>query len=144
MQEANRQKQRELYGAPLADIAARITAALGLTQGRLAAVMGVSAPMLSQLLSGHRTKLGNPAAVTRLAALNDLADVASSLTRGELEARLASIQESHVTLTATPVPGEVVAELRRLADPAELSRLAALTTSAPLAEALNAAARSHG
>ena len=30
------------------------------------------APMLSQLLSGHRTKLGNPAAVTRLAALNDL------------------------------------------------------------------------
>ena len=68
MQEANREKQRELYGAPLADIAARITSGLGLTQGRLAAVMGVSAPMLSQLLSGHRTKLGNPAAVTRLAA----------------------------------------------------------------------------
>ncbi len=144
MQEANREKQRELYGAPLADIAARITSGLGLTQGRLAAVMGVSAPMLSQLLSGHRTKLGNPAAVTRLAALNDLVDVASSLTRGELEARLAEIQETHVTLTSTPLPGEVVAELRRLAGPEELMRLAALTTSAPLAQALKAAAGSHG
>ena len=95
MQEANREKQRELYGAPLADIAARITSGLGLTQGRLAAVMGVSAPMLSQLLSGHRTKLGNPAAVTRLAALNDLVDVASALTRGELEARLAKDLQGH-------------------------------------------------
>ena len=144
MQEANREKQRELYGAPLADIAARITSGLGLTQGRLAAVMGVSAPMLSQLLSGHRTKLGNPAAVTRLAALNDLVDVASSLTRGELEARLAEIQETHVTLTSTPVPGEVVAELRRLAGADELARLADLTTSAPLAQVLSAAARSLG
>ena len=144
MQEANREKQRELYGAPLADIAARITSGLGLTQGRLAAVMGVSAPMLSQLLSGHRTKLGNPAAVTRLAALNDLVDIASSLTRGELEARLASIQETHVTLTSTPVPGEVVAELRRHAGADELARLADLTTSAPLAQVLSAAARAHG
>ena len=144
MQEANREKQRELYGAPLADIAARITSGLGLTQGRLAAVMGVSAPMLSQLLSGHRTKLGNPAAVTRLAALNDLVDIASSLTRGELEARLASIQETHVTLTSTPVPGEGVAELRRLGGADELARLADLTTSAPLAQVLSAAARSHG
>ena len=144
MQEANREKQRELYGAPLADIAARITSGLGLTQGRLAAVMGVSAPMLSQLLSGHRTKLGNPAAVTRLAALNDLVDVASSLTRGELEARLAEIQETHVTLTSTPVPGEVVAELRRLAGADELARLADLTTSAPLAQVQSAAARSNG
>ena len=144
MQEANREKQRELYGAPLADIAARITGALGLTQARLAAVMGVSAPMLSQLLSGHRTKLSNPASVARLAALNDLVEVAPTLTRGELEERLSGIQETQVTLTSTPLPGEVVAELRRLAGPEELMRLAALTTSAPLAQALKAAAGSHG
>lgn len=46
---------------------------LGLNQARLAAVLGLSAPMLSQLMSGQRAKIGNPAVVQRVQALQDLA-----------------------------------------------------------------------
>lgn len=143
-QEDNREKQRELYGAPLADIGARITAELGLTQGRLAELIGVSAPMLSQVLSGHRTKFGNPAAVKRLAALNDLAAVAPQLTRAQLEERLSEIQGLTVTLTNAGEESNTLAELRRRASAQELARLAGLTESPALADLLNAAATTHG
>ena len=45
----NRSRQRELYGAPLGDRVRRLTAGLGITQGRLAQTLGVSPAMLSQL-----------------------------------------------------------------------------------------------
>jgi hypothetical protein len=72
----NVQQQIELYGEPLGDVVRRIVGALGLTQGGLAQVIGLSAPMLSQLVSAQRVKIGNPAVVSRLRAVSELADLA--------------------------------------------------------------------
>ena len=65
--------QRSWYGEPLGDLFRRLIADLGLNQARLAAVLGLSAPMLSQLMSGQRAKIGNPAVVQRLQSLQELA-----------------------------------------------------------------------
>ncbi|HET6740643.1 MAG TPA: DNA-binding protein [Kribbella sp.] len=70
----NLQQQVELYGEPLGEVVRRVTAALGLTQGGLAQVIGLSAPMMSQLVSAQRVKIGNPAVVSRLRAVTELAD----------------------------------------------------------------------
>ncbi|NIK57515.1 helix-turn-helix domain-containing protein [Kribbella shirazensis] len=72
----NLQQQVELYGEPLGEVVRRITGTLGLTQGGLAQVLGLSAPMLSQLVSAQRVKIGNPAVVARLRAVSELADLA--------------------------------------------------------------------
>ncbi|MDO5495795.1 MAG: helix-turn-helix domain-containing protein [bacterium] len=69
----NINEQRSLYGEPLGAIAHGVMEALGLTQSRLAAVLGLSAPMLSQLMSGRRVKIGNPAVLARLEELTGLA-----------------------------------------------------------------------
>ncbi|RZT19543.1 hypothetical protein EV649_2679 [Kribbella sp. VKM Ac-2569] len=74
----NLQQQVELYGEPLGEVVRRITGGLGLTQGGLAQVIGLSAPMLSQLVSAHRVKIGNPAVVSRLRAVSELTDLAVS------------------------------------------------------------------
>lgn len=68
----NRRAQTEVYGEPLNVLLGRCAAALALTQGRIATLLGVSAPMLSQLANGHRVKLGNPAAAQRLQHMRDL------------------------------------------------------------------------
>jgi transcriptional regulator with XRE-family HTH domain len=65
----NRAVQSELYGAPLGDVVEELTAAFGVSRGALAGALGLSAPMLSQLASGHRVKIGNPSAVHRLQRL---------------------------------------------------------------------------
>ncbi|GAA1751812.1 DNA-binding protein [Aeromicrobium alkaliterrae] len=76
--EANRAAQRDLYGEVLGDVLDRCRTVLGLNQSRLAAVLGISAPMLSQVMSAQRIKIGNPAAVRRLQVMVDvLEDVAS-------------------------------------------------------------------
>jgi hypothetical protein len=69
----NLQQQTELYGEPLGELVRRVAGPLQLTQGALAQVIGLSAPMLSQLMSAQRVKIGNPAVVTRLQALDELA-----------------------------------------------------------------------
>jgi transcriptional regulator with XRE-family HTH domain len=74
----NQRQQVELYGEPLGEVVRRITATLGLTQGGLAQVIGLSAPMLSQLVSAQRVKIGNPAVVARLRAVSELTDLAVS------------------------------------------------------------------
>ena len=66
-------QQRALYGASLAQLTGDVMASFGLSQAALARILGLSAPMLSQLISGHRVKIGNPAAVHRLQALVALA-----------------------------------------------------------------------
>lgn len=68
---ANRERQRDLYGAPMAERVHRLTGALGVTQARLAATLGVSPAMLSQLVSGRRVKIGDPAVLTRLMVLDE-------------------------------------------------------------------------
>lgn len=91
-----REQQREWYGEPLGELFRGLIADLGLNQARMAGVLGLSAPMLSQLMSGQRAKIGNPAVVQRLQSLRDLAaQVADgTLTAVEAAARMDEIRES--------------------------------------------------
>ncbi|MBL1066108.1 DNA-binding protein [Streptomyces sp. 7-21] len=68
-----REQQTTWYGEPLGTLFRRLISDLGLNQARLAVVLGLSAPMLSQLMSGQRAKIGNPAVVQRVRALQELA-----------------------------------------------------------------------
>ncbi len=67
----SREAQAQLYGEPLRDILSRCGNALGLNQTRLAEVLGISAPMLSQLVNAHRVKIGNPIAAQRLQVMHE-------------------------------------------------------------------------
>ncbi len=62
-------QQREWYGEPLGDRVRRLVVAYGVSQAHLADVLGVSRPMLSQLMSGRRGKIGNPAVLARMVML---------------------------------------------------------------------------
>src|SRR6478609_5534839 len=88
--------QRNWYGEPLGDLFRRLIGDLGLNQARLAGVLGLSAPMLSQLMSGQRAKIGNPAVVQRLQALQDLAGHVAdgSVTSSEATSRMEDIRQS--------------------------------------------------
>ncbi|MFC4945509.1 XRE family transcriptional regulator [Pseudonocardia sp. GCM10023141] len=66
----NRERQRELYGAPLGDRVRSLTAALGISQARLARTLGISPAMLSQLVSARRVKIGDPAVLARMLMLD--------------------------------------------------------------------------
>lgn len=149
---ANLDRQRELYGEPLRVLADRVMGALGLTQGRLADAVGLSAPMLSQLLSGRRVKIGNPAVVRRLEILLEMVDDAPDLSADEIVARVAAVRDVQGTFTTarTPAPAEhesAMRALRHVASPTELAdAAAALTDRQPRLAALlrEAAAESAG
>ncbi|SEN43714.1 DNA-binding protein [Actinacidiphila rubida] len=82
-----RELQRGWYGEPLGDLFRRLIADLGLqNQVRLAGVLGLSAPMLSQLMSGQRAKIGNPVVVQRLQMLQELAWQVAEGSTGPTEA----------------------------------------------------------
>ena len=138
-EDVNRQTQRELYGEPVADIVGRIMSSLGLTQVRLAEVLGLSAPMLSQLIGARRVKIGNPAVLGRLQSLTDLAAVGPGLTAEEKERRLAAIHEAQPTMSTMRDAGAVDA-LRAAAPAEELRRLSEATTAPRLASLLRLAA----
>ncbi len=111
----NLQVQVEVYGEPLADVFGRLTEGLGLSQAQLARTLGMSPPMLSQLGSGHRVKIGNPAVLRRLEALQVVLDDvrAGRVAQGQLEERLSTVRESTPTWTtsqdlARPPAGEGV------------------------------------
>lgn len=97
-----REQQRQLYGAPLNELLQRCAGVLQVNQGQMARLLGVSAPMLSQLINGHRIKLANPAAGVRLVALVQAVEAVSA---GELSVAQAmeSVAEadSATTFTAT-------------------------------------------
>ncbi len=61
--------QREWYGEPLGDRVRRLVVAFDVSQAYLADVLGISAPMLSQVMSGRRAKIGNPVVLARLIML---------------------------------------------------------------------------
>lgn len=92
--ERNRRTQADLYGQDLRSLLGHVIRALGLTQAQLASTIGVSAPMLSQLMSAHRVKIGNPAALQRIHALADLAGEADAGRVGptELASRLDEVR----------------------------------------------------
>ncbi|GAB3709331.1 DNA-binding protein [Mariniluteicoccus flavus] len=70
---ATRARQIELYGEPLQTVLGRCATSLQLTQARVSELLGVSAPMLSQLINGRRIKIGNPAAAQRLQWMTQIA-----------------------------------------------------------------------
>ncbi|MFF2327549.1 MULTISPECIES: DNA-binding protein [unclassified Streptomyces] len=91
-----RELQRTWYGEPLGALFRRLIDDLGLNQARLAAALGLSAPMLSQLMSGQRAKIGNPAVVQRVQALQELAGQVAdgSVSAGEATNRMEEIKKS--------------------------------------------------
>ncbi|WP_340537410.1 helix-turn-helix domain-containing protein [Nocardioides sp. GXZ039] len=98
-----RDQQTVLYGAPLGDLIARLAEDYGLSRGRLASILGLSAPMLSQLASGRRIKIGNPSAVQRMQRLLEVApDVrAGRIAAADAVARIESERPGSVLTRAT-------------------------------------------
>jgi hypothetical protein len=110
----NRARQAEWYGEPLGDRLGRLRRTLGLSQAVLADILGLSAPMLSQLMSGQRAKIGNPAVFGRLVAVEEIASdpYRPTWSPDELRARLESVRTQSSTTSSvlrTPVaPAEPV------------------------------------
>lgn len=138
--------QTEMYGEPLGQRFGRLLAAYGVSQARLAAVLGLSPPMLSQLMSGQRAKISNPAVFGRLVRLEELAGgIADPAAR---EAALEDVRASRPTLhtgqlvgTVGPDPADGVRALAGLV-PADVLRQAAGEVSDPrLSALLHAAAQ---
>lgn len=140
----NLAQQRALYGEPLGDTAARVMSALGLTQARLAQVLQISAPMMSQLISAQRVKIGNPAVVHRLQSLSELAGQAKSMSPDAISCRLESIRDEQATMTgqaASQSEASIArAHLRTLASGPELTELAEATANQKLAALFRSAA----
>ncbi|WP_432879622.1 DNA-binding protein [Kribbella sp. CA-245084] len=99
----NIQQQIDLYGEPLGETVRRVLAPLGLTQGGLAQVIGLSAPMLSQLVSAQRVKIGNPTVMSRLRAASELADlvITSEIQEHEIPDAVDRIRASNGALTTS-------------------------------------------
>ena len=114
--EHNLQQQTELYGEPLGELMRRIGGALGLTQARLAETIGLSAPMLSQLMSAQRVKIGNPAVVPALHSLDELVGASGrpeGLEPAEIAAALDQIRGSHRRLHQIGAAGNAPRRPRR-------------------------------
>ena len=93
----NINQQIRLYGQPLSERFGAVVGAYGITQRRLAQVLGLSAPMLSQLISGRRIKIGNPTVYERLVMLEDGAGSA------DLESVLSRVEASQPVLSTSQI-----------------------------------------
>jgi hypothetical protein len=127
-------RQVEIYGESWSDRLSRLLRGYRISQARLAAVIGLSAPMISQLMTGHRVKISNPAVYGRIVGLEEfLADdrvQAGDPTRiGEI---LADVAISHPVLTTRNLPAGATAHSAPV-DPG-------IDPAAPAIEALAAAA----
>ncbi|MGH3783614.1 MAG: helix-turn-helix domain-containing protein [Pseudonocardiaceae bacterium] len=141
--------QREWYGEPLGDRVRRLVVAFDVSQAQLAEVLGLSAPMLSQLMSGRRAKIGNPAVLARMVMLERrvLTPEVASGDPNAIQAALEQVRDSRPTVSrptdsrstgsgptggAEILPVEkygdevLVPALRAVADPAELAAAAGL------------------
>ncbi|GAA1187919.1 DNA-binding protein [Nesterenkonia xinjiangensis] len=121
--EENIEAQRAAYGEQLSEIFGRVKQAFGMNQSELAGILGMSAPMLSQLNSAQRVKIGNPAVLQRLQSLDELAEQLDqgAVSREEVPGRLEGIKAStgRFTRTTSMVSAEagdaaVVAGMRHL------------------------------
>jgi transcriptional regulator with XRE-family HTH domain len=138
-------QQIAIYGQPLATRFARLTTAYRISQARLAQVIGLSAPMLSQLASGQRVKISNPGVYARLLRLEELAESAP-VRAGDpahLQAALDDVAASHPQLTTGHVAEgreAAIDHLARIATAADLTGAAAVVRSEALAAVLREAA----
>ncbi len=146
--------QREWYGEPLGDRVRRLVVAFDVSQANLADVLGISAPMLSQVMSGRRAKIGNPAVLARLIMLERkvlIPEVAAGK-KEALQRALEDVRESKPSVTRDNLPVDVgrndrvaVAALRRVVDPGDLAAAADLLNGKfpGLAELLRRAGQPH-
>jgi transcriptional regulator with XRE-family HTH domain len=126
--------QREWYGEPLGDRVRRLVVAFDVSQAQLAEVLGLSAPMLSQLMSGRRAKIGNPAVLVRMVMLERrvLTPEVASGDPAAIRAALEQVRDSRPTVSRDTLPVEeygdevLVPALRALVPPAELAAAAQL------------------
>jgi transcriptional regulator with XRE-family HTH domain len=131
--------QREWYGEPLGDRVRRLVVAFDVSQAQLAEVLGLSAPMLSQLMSGRRAKIGNPTVLARMVMLERrvLTPEVASGDPAALRTALEQVRDSRPTVSrptgsweTLPVEEHgdevLVPALRALAPPAELAAAARL------------------
>lgn len=122
MSEENSRAQEALYGEPLSARFGRVRAELALTQARLAEVLGVSAPMLSQLVGAHRVKIGNPAVYERLVMLEEIVDAAADRSADATAELLSQVQAAKPVMRQSqmhavrPSPGELRVAADRVED----------------------------
>ena len=101
-------QQREWYGEPLGDRVRRLVVAFDVSQAQLAEVLGLSPPMLSQLMSGRRGKIGNPAVLARMVMLERRVltpSVASGDPAG-IRRALEEVRDSRPTVSRETLPVE--------------------------------------
>lgn len=102
----NIEQQRQWYGEPLGDRVRRLVVAFDTSQAYLAEVLGISAPMLSQVMSGRRVKIGNPAVLARLIMLERkimLPGVAAGIREAMIEA-MNDVRDSNPTVGRDDLP----------------------------------------
>ncbi|WP_298583373.1 DNA-binding protein [uncultured Kocuria sp.] len=109
MSTENIEQQVKLYGQPLSERFGTVVQAYGITQRRLAEVLGLSAPMLSQLNSGRRIKIGNPAVYERLVMLEQ------RIGAPEIEETLAAVEASQPVLSTTQIQAGIHSETNAVA-----------------------------
>ncbi len=143
-------RQVDLYGLSWSERLHRLMASYRLTQARLAGVIGLSAPMVSQLISGQRVKISNPAVYARVVRLEELAGsprVAAG-DPAEIARVLADVTAATPTLTTVTVPSppggsgdreQVVRYLAGTAPPTVLRTAAAAVAGTELATLLDEA-----
>ncbi|MEU3270657.1 XRE family transcriptional regulator [Saccharomonospora sp. NPDC006951] len=98
--------QREWYGEPLGDRVRRLVVAFDVSQAYLSEVLGISAPMLSQVMSGRRAKIGNPLVLARLIMLERKVlspDVAAG-SKAALKAALEDVRTARPRVSRDNVP----------------------------------------
>lgn len=145
-----RELQSNWYGEPLGTLFRRLIDDLGLNQARLATVLGLSAPMLSQLMSGQRAKIGNPAVVQRVQALQELSQQVTSgaVSAAEATERMDEIRRTAGgnvlnTSTGTPAaPGAVATPVKRVVREIQ-ALLRSVSDAQDIIEASQALAATH-
>ncbi|GLY69342.1 helix-turn-helix domain-containing protein [Amycolatopsis taiwanensis] len=123
--------QREWYGEPLGDRVRRLVVAFNVSQAYLAEVLGISAPMLSQVMSGRRAKIGNPVVLARMIMLERkclIPEVAAGR-KEALEAALEDVRDSRPTVGRDNIPVAAddrlaLAALRDIAEDEDLAEAA--------------------
>lgn len=141
-------RQREYYGEPLGDRVRRLVVAFDVSQAQVAEVLGISAPMLSQVMSGRRQRIANPAVLARLVLLErkilvpEVAAGSREAIRAALDDVRAATPAGAVASASEPDRASMAQGLAAQFDPQELARAATLlrTDCPALARLLAAAA----
>lgn len=134
-------QQLALYGEAWAPRLRRLLQTYRIPQVRLAQVLGLSAPMLSQLINGQRVKVANPAVFARIVRLEELAAGVAGDPAAAVSAldEVASAQPRLSTTTVSRQRDDLIDMLAGFAGD-DLRRAAAAVGGTLLGEVLAAAA----